>query len=372
MTTLEERRRDAAEVMESQGGWPDRSPWIRTAYDALPRDRFAPAILWTWNGTTYDAVDRNVEPDRWADLLYASPHEAAVTQLGSGVPNSSMSCTHVVVDMVDLLHLEPGHSVLELGTGTGWNAAILAHRAGPGRVTTMDVDADLVSAARSRLNDFGLDVEALVGDGVAGLQRPGQVDRLIATFAVERVPWAWVERTAPGGRIVFPWGRLGHVALDVAPDGKSARGWVQGLAQFMPARGTDDGPVPLVQGPWDRRTEVSRSLGDLVDNWHLRFALRALLPHVVVTASRRERGVRLALHDGTSRAALDDAGAGRSVVQESGPRRLADEVLSAWAWWEAEDRPDLYDWGMTVTSGGQRVWCRDPETGPPLPRDTAA
>ncbi|MFJ1644312.1 protein-L-isoaspartate O-methyltransferase [Streptomyces sp. NPDC088258] len=105
------------------------------------------------------------------------------------------------------------------------NAALLAARTGPGRLTT---------------------VEVVVGDGVRGRAEGGPYDRVVATYAVEEVPWAWVEQTRPGGRIVAPWGRLGHVTLTVADDGRSASGWMQGLATFMPSRGVDQGL------PWDR------------------------------------------------------------------------------------------------------------------------
>ncbi|MFJ8098662.1 protein-L-isoaspartate O-methyltransferase family protein [Streptomyces griseofuscus] len=143
--------------------------------------------------------------------------------------------------MLDSLKLSPADRVLELGTGLGWNAALLAERAGPGRVVSVEVDAQLTAAAQTRLHAAGLDVEVHTGDGAAGWPPGAPYDRLIATYAVESVPWAWMEQTRPGGRIVTSWGRLGHVALTVAEDGRSASGWVQGLATFMPARGTDQG-----------------------------------------------------------------------------------------------------------------------------------
>ncbi|MER6142455.1 methyltransferase domain-containing protein [Streptomyces sparsogenes] len=139
--------------------------------------------------------------------------------------------------MLDSLLVEPGDRVLELGAGTGWNAALPAERAGPGRVVSVEVDAELAAAAAGRLKAAGADVAVEVGDGAAGWPPGAPYDRLISTYAVSTVPWAWVEQTRPGGRIVTPWGRMGHVALTVADDGRSATGWMQGLALFMPARG---------------------------------------------------------------------------------------------------------------------------------------
>ncbi|MGX1887169.1 protein-L-isoaspartate O-methyltransferase family protein [Streptomyces sp. NPDC055287] len=123
---------------------------------------------------------------------------------------------------------EPGHRVLELGTGLGWNAALLSARAGPGQVACVEADPGLAAAARERLKAVGAEVTVEVGDGAQGLPTHRPYERLIATYAVDQVPWPWVEQVRPGGRIVTPWGRLGHVALTVAPDGQSASRPVDG------------------------------------------------------------------------------------------------------------------------------------------------
>jgi protein-L-isoaspartate(D-aspartate) O-methyltransferase len=364
-------RQRLAVAMEQRGDWPDRSPWIRQAVDALPRHDFAPDRLWSWDGHDYVPVDRGTEPDRWAALVYAGPDEAAVTQVTDGRASSSLSCQAVVVDMLDSLLLEPGHRVLELGAGTGWNAALAAHRVGRGRVTSVEVDPQLAAAAQARLDTVGAGATVVVGDGNTGWPQGAPYDRLIATYAVERVPWAWIAQTRPGGRIVFPWGRLGHVALTVADDGHSASGWVQGLAMFMPVRGTDTGldwQQVCGHGPAERERETIRDLAPLHDNAHLKFALRVQLPDVQVTTTVDDDGVNAWLHDGVSSWAVFSAqGGGQTVVHQGGPRRLADEAERAWDRWIADGSTQLWDYGMTVQPGRQFVWCRDPETGPRWP-----
>ncbi|MFJ1748133.1 methyltransferase domain-containing protein [Streptomyces sp. NPDC088116] len=67
--------------------------------------------------------------------------------------------------MLDSLMAEPGHQVLELGTGAGWNAALLAARVGPGRVTSVEVDPRLAAESRNRLGSVGAGVNVVVGDG---------------------------------------------------------------------------------------------------------------------------------------------------------------------------------------------------------------
>ncbi|WP_446041524.1 hypothetical protein [Streptomyces sp. SID1121] len=190
----------------------------------------------------------------------------------------------------------------------------------------------------------------------------------MATYAVDRVPWAWVAQTRPGGRIVTPWGRLGHVALTVAKDGRSATGWVQGLAQFMSARGTT-GPVRTFSqvrgtGPAESERSMTRNLGPLRNDVHLRFALRVALPDVRITTAEDEDGLSAWLHAGAdSWATLSAVGGGGTVAHQGGPRRLADELEEAWDSWVPMGSPSLYDYGMTVEPDGQYVWCGNAATG---------
>jgi len=363
-----ELRRKLARAMDLCGAWPVGSPWVRQAVEALPRHEFAPERLWQWDGQAYVPVDRSAEEDRWAGVVYGGPYDAAVTQVSAGAASSSLSCQAVVADMLDSLDVEPAHRVLELGTGTGWNAALLAYRTGPKLVAGVEVDPLLTDQARMRLAAAGADVLVETGDGAKGLPSGAPYDRVISTYAVDRVPWAWVAQTRPGGRIVTPWGRLGHVALTVAEDGGSATGWVQGLAQFMPAHGTTaETGFEDVRGtvPADDERGVERDLRPLHDDWHLRFALRVALPEVRISTAVDEDGVNAWLHDGVSSwAVLSALGDGRTVAHQGGLRRLADLLEKAWDEWLAMGSPELYDFGMTVEPERQFVWAWDAVTGP--------
>lgn len=365
-------------VMAARGDWPAGSPWIRDAVHELPRDRFAPHRLYRWDGYAYQPVDRAADPDGWAAELYGNPDSAAVTQVTGGLPSSSLSCQAVVVDMLDSLDLQPGHRVLELGTGTGWNAALLAHQAGPGRVVSVETDESLARAAACRLRGVHASVGICVGDGGHGCPEGAPYDRIIATYAVDTVPWAWIEQCAPGGRVVFPWGRLGHVALTVAGDGQSATGRVWGLAQFMPARDSEDqaGHVDYATirgtGPAGTERPGTRDLAPLRDDSHLQFALRVALPDLHATTGTDEDGVNAWLHDGhASWAALIAETDGSITIYQGGPRRLADELEHAWDQWRALGEPAPQDYGMTVRQGVQYVWCRDAVSGPRWPLEAA-
>ncbi|WP_225828767.1 methyltransferase domain-containing protein [Streptomyces naphthomycinicus] len=372
---LDRLQRSVSAAMDQRGDWPERSAWIRDAVDALPRHRFAPQRLWRWDGHAYVPVDRDQDAAGWASEVYPGPDAATVTQVTDQLPTSSLSSQAVVVDMLDSLLLEPGHRVLELGTGNGWNAALLNWRTGPaGCVVSLEADPDLAHTAHRALTEAGAMVQVQVGDGNQGWAPAAPYDRVIATYAVERIPWAWVEQTKPGGRIVTPWGRLGHVALTVADDARSATGWVQGLAQFMPdrralapepgftqvrARSEPDGERPFL-----------RDLAPLQDDVHLRFALRVALPRMRIALARDADGLNAWIHD-TERSwtVLSAIGGGRTIATQGGPRHLADELEAAWDTWRDLGQPALYDFGMTVTDSGttQYMWVNDADIGPHWP-----
>ncbi|MFQ6200081.1 methyltransferase domain-containing protein [Streptomyces sp. NPDC000405] len=369
MRQCEERRAHLAAAMERGGAWPADSPWIQDAFAARPRHLFAPDRLWHWDGHAYVPIDREADPQRWAAEIYAGPDDPAITQITDGVPSSSLSCPAIIADMLDSLALEPGHRVLELGAGQGLNAALLDWRTGPGLVTTVEVDPTLAAAARDRLEALGTGVAVRTGDGGLGWPDGAPYDRVISTYAVESVPWAWIEQTRPGGRIVTPWGRLGHVALTVADDGKSATGWMQGLAAFMPSRtATADARRSWRQVHGDQPADHQRTLPLLpsrLDDGNVLFLLRVCLPDVEVftrTDDGRSTGF---LHDGRSSwATLTPTGGGMALALQGGPRRLADEAERVLARWRRQGEPSLYDFGMTVLPDRQFTWHKDPDTGP--------
>ncbi|MGA5135363.1 methyltransferase domain-containing protein [Streptomyces olivoreticuli] len=369
MLHCEERRVRLAAAMEERRAWPADSPWIREAIADRPRHLFAPDRLWHWDGYTYLPVDLDADPRQWAAEVYAGPDDPTITQVTNGVPSSSLSCQAIIADMLDSLMPEPGHRVLELGAGQGYNAALLAWRTGPGLVTTVEVDPVLASAAQDRLEALGAGVAVQTGDGGLGWPDGAPYDRVVSTYAVESVPWAWIEQTRPGGRIVTPWGRLGHVALTVADDGKSATGWMQGLAAFMPSRTTADARRGWRQVRGDQPAEGERAVAfapERLRDGNVLFILRVCLPDVEVFARTDDDGTVTAfLHDGRSSwATITPGGGGAALAHQGGPRRLADEAERALDHWAQQGAPSLYDFGMTVLPDRQFTWHKDPDSGP--------
>jgi protein-L-isoaspartate(D-aspartate) O-methyltransferase len=139
------------------------------------------------------------------DEVYAD--EAIVTKRDEGgKPVSSSSQPALMAHMLDQLDLKPGHRVLEIGAGTGYNAALIAHVVGPdGLVVTVDLDEDLTEAARQHLAVAGFpQVIVHTGDGADGCQEYAPFDRIIATVALSDLPPAWLRQAAPGALIVLP------------------------------------------------------------------------------------------------------------------------------------------------------------------------
>ena len=116
----------------------------------------------------------------------------------SGLGLSSSSQPGIMAEMLEELQLEPGQRVLEIGAGTGYNAALLRHVVGEsGRVVTVDVDADTAVRARRALKGSGVTV--VTGDGREGYARGAPYDRIIVTASAAEIPRAWYEQLEPEG-----------------------------------------------------------------------------------------------------------------------------------------------------------------------------
>ena len=133
--------------------------------------------------------------------------EAFVIKCGpDGLPVSSSSQPAMMAIMLDQLGLESGHRVLEIGTGTGYNAAVMSAVVGPGgEVVTVDIDPELVARARSSLLAAGYDtVTVKCADGGYGDPAGAPFDRVIVTAGAWDIAPAWLGQLAPGGRLVLP------------------------------------------------------------------------------------------------------------------------------------------------------------------------
>jgi protein-L-isoaspartate(D-aspartate) O-methyltransferase len=121
----------------------------------------------------------------------------------------TISAPSMVAIMCDVLDVREGMSVLEVGTGWGYHAAIMSILAGPsGRVYTVERKADLADKARQILKELGYDnIEVFVGDGSEGLPQHAPYDRISAACAAPAIPQPLVDQLKDGGKMVIPIGQ---------------------------------------------------------------------------------------------------------------------------------------------------------------------
>ena len=183
--------------------------------------------------------------------------DAIVTKRDAeGQPISSSSQPAIMAIMLDQLDLAPGQRVLEIGAGTGYNAALISHIVGPsGTVVSVDIEADLVDRAREHLASAGYpDVTVVAADGAEGYPPGAPYDRVIATVGVSDLAPAWLHQTAPDARIVVPLDVRGsQLAVAFGRAGPAQAGsaghWVsRSIAPcgFMRMRGSLAGPERTV------------------------------------------------------------------------------------------------------------------------------
>ncbi|MEU1629752.1 methyltransferase domain-containing protein [Streptomyces sp. NPDC020096] len=365
-----------------------KSDWL-PAFEAVPRHLFVPDAIWPGRAGANrqsDRVIRTDEPGAWWEAVYRDApittqwDDGAYTDAGKGkVPSCSNSMPTMVFSMLDALNVEEGHRVLEIGTGTGWNAALLSHRLGSGNVVTVEVDEASARAARAQLSAAGFDPLAIVGDGAEGHPEGAPYDRVIATCSIGRVPRAWIDQTKPGGVIVAPWGPAyggeAVVRLAVAEDG-TASGPFIGSSAFMRLRAqrTSRRHVReyLKGQPWP--AEGSRSMTSLspedIGGWTVMFAIGVQVPAAYPwMESYGDGSYTLWLRDTavTSWATADyEKGRDEYEVYQSGPRRLWDEVVAAYSWWQEQGRPGFERFGLTADRRGHHVWLDGPHNPVPL------
>ncbi len=165
--------------------------------ESIQSDNVAAAFL---------AVPRHLFlPDTPLDEVYAD--NAIPTHFDTdGRPISSSSQPAIMAIMLEQLDVQPGHHVLEVGAGTGYNAALLGYLVGEeGRVTAVDIDADIVAAAQEHLAAVGCtNVTVVCGDGMDGYAAHAPYDRIILTVGGWEISPAWLEQLKPDGRILLP------------------------------------------------------------------------------------------------------------------------------------------------------------------------
>jgi protein-L-isoaspartate(D-aspartate) O-methyltransferase len=173
-----------------------RDPKVREAFLAVPREAF-------------------LDPSEQADAYHDTP-----LSIGHG---QTISAPSMIAIMLEEARLGSGERVLEVGTGSGYHAALLAALVGPANVVSIERLEVLAERARSNLAAVGFgEVAVVVGDGSLGHPDRAPYDCVMATAAAPRIPDPWASQLSPTGRIVAPIGPRHGQVLVVAtrrPDG---------------------------------------------------------------------------------------------------------------------------------------------------------
>jgi methyltransferase of ATP-grasp peptide maturase system len=349
-----------------------RSPrWI-TAFEAVPRHLFVPRIFIDRDHAgRYELLDGR-EPGRrrqWLEQAYAD--EPLVTKLDNGTWLSSSTQPSLMAIMLEALSVFGAERVLEVGTGTGYNAALLSAGLGSGQVTSIDIDAALVDAARSRLHRLGYSPVLAAADGTVGYPGAAPYDRIIATCSVPRIPSSWLAQTTRGGLILANLYRElggGALALLTAAGDHASGHFLPFFGGFMPTRTQPRSAGAELLGRrrgdgTSRPAAVDASVLD-DDAFGMFAALR--LPGVqrlgLLPDGEPEQAWLLG-RDGSW--AYQDGPAG--PVTQGGPSRLWDLVENMHRDWAALSRPRRQELGLTVTADGAHLlWHATPD-GPSWP-----
>jgi protein-L-isoaspartate(D-aspartate) O-methyltransferase len=230
--------------MDNNPQSPEASRLNHTLIDQL-KQNIPESILTSKIEEAFRAVPRHMFlPDLPLDQVYRD--DAIVTKKEGASALSSSSQPSVMVMMLKQLGLEPGHQVLEIGAGTGYNAALMAYMVGEtGKVTTVDIDEDTAAGARERLTEAGFGwVEVVCADGGYGHEGSAPYDRIIITAGAEEISPKWREQLKQGGRIVvplsiLPGGRQMSVCFELNGERLASISLI--LCGFMPLRGAFTG-----------------------------------------------------------------------------------------------------------------------------------
>ncbi|MFF7162873.1 methyltransferase domain-containing protein [Streptomyces sp. NPDC008086] len=223
--------------IELSGAWADDPVW-RDAFAAVPRHLFVPYYYVGVVGGYERRWGQSPDPaarERWVRGAYADAPLA--TRLRDGELLSSSSQPSLMAMMLVALEVADGDRVLEIGAGTGYNAALLAHRLGDDDlVTTVDLEPEITESARRHLEAAGYHPVVVTGDGARGVPERAPFDRVIATCTLPSIPRPWLAQCRPGARILTPLA-TGLIALAVL-DAEHAEGrFLHTPAYFVPLRG---------------------------------------------------------------------------------------------------------------------------------------
>ncbi len=307
-----------------------------------------------------------------ADAAYTD--EALVTKIDpiSKHPSSSSSQPSLMAMKLAALDLHPGQRVLEVGAGTGYNAALIASIVGAtGWVVSIDIDDDLVEKAVQHLAIAGVEnVQVVCGDGLLGYAEAAPYDRLLATGSFRALPDVWLDQLAPGGKLVGNLiGNLASVFVCLTKNTQSADGIllpIGGNKQYMELH---HGAFPhRVIPDWSeyetavlKEYVVDIDVPALIQQTDFLFLLQCLFPQVQRHWRYNLESQMVDVYFLADMACLTVQAqeSGKWIVRERGGASLWDSFYEACVLWEQHDHPSLDQYRIYADFQGQYVSLND-------------
>ncbi|MGI5405207.1 ATP-grasp peptide maturase system methyltransferase [Streptomyces chartreusis] len=384
-------RETTAKDLAADGVLPD--PAWRAAVERVPRHQFVPGFYLPaaerdGNGLTlWEPVTAELDYGRWLTAAYSD--STLITQFDGdepdwkqravrhgGAPTSSSTLPSLVVRMWADAEVTEGHTVLEIGTGTGYSTALACEHLGSADVTSIEVDPHRLEQAVSALYGCGYTPTLAVADGLHGYWPEASFDRIVAACSFRAVPPALLAQTRPGGKILLTLSGwlygYARVLLTVAEDGTAEGRLLPGTVSFMSAR-THAAPAFGNPAHWDaglpEKARMTRHSPERITAateaaFHLRFLAQSAVPDAQMTTA----GEVVHLVDVvTGSATTLTAGDGGWAVREGGPVMLWERIERVLDAYDAAGAPSPETFTLHVYDGGQHL--RHPQMpGLPLPR----
>ncbi len=367
-------RQRAAALAEPLAARDGVDPQWAVAFAEVPRHVFVPRF---YHDLDVPELIDGTDPDQqqeWLDGVYSDQSLVTAHALIPGtndvwLPTSSSTRPSLIARMLTLLDVRYGHRVLEIGTGTGYDTALLCHRLGWGNVTSLDIDAQLVDLARDRMATLGQHPTLVAANGTAGLAAHGPYDRILATCAVPTIPTAWITQLRPGGLIVADLrGELTSSLLVARSngDGTVSGQFLDEPAHLMWLRAQVDNPLRdggqlTTHSDYDGAHATATPFdADILDEPGLRVMLQFTAPDIdqIWTSARGGRTLVRVCDDRGAWAELDPT---TGILLQDRPTDLVARVENAAHLWHEHGRPEPTRLGVTVGPTGWTLWRDSPQ-----------
>ncbi|GHA69065.1 SAM-dependent methyltransferase [Streptomyces tendae] len=360
---------------------PMHPAWLAAA-GKVPRHAFVPGFYLPADApdaqglTVWEPVTSKLDYGRWLAAAYSDT--TLITQFDGeetdwerpavrhgGAPTSSSTLPSLVLRMWSDADVSEGHTVLEIGTGTGYSTALACERLGSSHVTSVEVDSVRLEGAADALYGRGYTPTLARADGSYGYWPEAWFDRIVAACSFRSVPPALLRQTRPGGKVLLPlsgwlYGNA-RVLLTVAEDGTAEGPLLPGTISFMPAR-THAAPAYGNPGDWAAglhevqsrsvRHAPERITAATEDAFHLRFLAQSAVPDAqLVTVG----GVLHLIDVVAGAVATLTPEDGDWSVRESGPVKLWSRIEDFVDAFDAAGRPGPESYTLRVDGDGQRL-----------------